>query len=82
MGNNWNLINKQTGQQDPELRQAQREMRADKGQVVFVLFRVVGFGSQTKPIGTEPIGAVTYRNKTYRDKPIGTKPIRTKPIGT
>jgi hypothetical protein len=70
MSQNWNLINKQTGQQDPELRQAQRETREDKGQVVFVLFLggLHRFGSQTKPIVTEAIGAETCRNKTYHDK--------------
>jgi hypothetical protein len=39
MSQNWNLINKQTGQQDPELRQAHREPRGGgEGHVVFVLF--------------------------------------------
>jgi hypothetical protein len=79
MSQNWNLINKQTGPQDPELRQAQREMRADKGHVVFVLFRVVYIDSVHRQnlTGLKPIGI-----KPIEIKPIEIKPIRTKPIRT
>jgi hypothetical protein len=81
MSQNWNLINKQTGQQDPELRQAHRESRGGKGLVAFAMFSG----------GLYTVDSVNRQNLSGQNlsglKPIGTKPIaiipiRTKPTGT
>jgi hypothetical protein len=83
MSNNWNLINKQTEQQDPEIRQAQRESRGTQDTSSLYCFRVVYIDSVhrqnlsgqnlsgLKPIGTKPSDII------YQP----TEPIETKSIG-